>query len=283
MATVHRICYPSPLRVDFLPEEEMGPASKRKSERKSKLHWLRDGDAGTYYATRLAAAGYDYRLEFNTPKPANITDRKGDRAAAAQDRLKKGDVLLVNNRPPLTRNETHLLADIVLSESWVEDRIMGILRNTFSVCSRDEVVLTDGVASMLQPDFEKRAKVRFKKRPEAEYSHKATVGGEYEEIHSHRTAGYLIYAREIWPNGPDLLCSFAMSGPMNLVWAHLVVTKLADHLLPAGKERILVADIVPTVVAHSRSVFPDWPDTLDFTCDWKVEPALDKSALRLWS
>jgi hypothetical protein len=286
MKMVHRISYPIPARVDHRPMDEMeGPGGVRHAKQRNKLHWLRDGDAGTYYVSKLAAVGYGFSLELNLPSPpATAADSRADRGAAAEERLRKGDILLLNTRPPLTKDENQLLAPIRRSESWVEDRIMGILAGIFTTCCRDEVVLAEPVAAMLPPLFEKRAKVKFKTRPEAEYSHRAASNGEYEEIHTHRTAGYLIYAREIWPNGPDLLCSFAMSGPMNLVWAFLVATRYADRIMPAGKERILMADIVPPVAQYGSSrVFPDFPDTMDFARSWEVQPTLDRSAPSLWS
>lgn len=284
MATVHRISYSSPTRIYYQPPEadDAEPGSTRPSKQKSKLHWLRDGDAGSHYVAKLAAAGYGYRQEFNAPPPPEWADCAPDRAAAAQERLKKGDVILVNNRPPLTPDMNHLLAPIVRSGSWVEDRIMDAVGRCFAVCSRDEVVLTDELAAMLPPRFAKRAKLKFKTRAEAEYTCRASQGGVYEEIASRRTAGYLIYAREIWPNGPDLLCSFAMSGPMNLAWAFLITTRFADHVLPTGRERVLIADIIPDNARNRGRVFPEWTDTLDFTSSWKVEPTLDRCAPRLW-
>jgi hypothetical protein len=285
MKTVHRISFPLPARVDHLPLDDLdAPNRTRHGKQRNKLHWLRDGDAGTFYVGKLAAAGYEFSLELNLPAPAGAADSKADRGAAAAERLKKGDILLVNNRPPLTPDANQLLAPIKRSESWVEDRIMEVLNRIFTACCRDEIVLSAALAAMLPPTFEKRAKVKFKTRPEAEYSHRASLDGEYEEIHTHRTAGYLIYVLEIWPNGPDLLCSFAMSGPMNLVWAFLVATLHADRIMPSGQERIFMADIVlPVSLDGGSRVFPDWPATLDFARSWDVQPTLDRQASKLLS
>lgn len=282
MKMVHRFTYPLPARTDRRLLDEMDDLNQTTlATRRNKLHWLRDGEAGTFYASKLAIAGYEFSLEFNLPAPGNA---KADRGATAVERLKKDDILLVNTRPPLTNDTNHLLAPIRRSDSWVEDRIIDVLKEIFTTCSRDEVVLSIGLAGMLQERYEKRAKLKFMTRPEVYYTQRASINGEYEDVRAHRTAGYLIYAREIWPNGPDLLCSFAMSGPMNLVWSYLLATRFASYILPSGKERFFMADIIPPIAQNGDSeVFPDWPETMGFTDCWKVETTLDRSAPRLWS
>lgn len=283
MRMVHRFCYPITARVDRLHLDELEDASSPRNERRrSKLHWLRDGDAGAYYVSKLASAGYQFALKLNLRTDDGDTESKADRAAAATERLKKGDVLLLNTRPPFTKDENQLLSPIERSDSWVENRIMEFLAKIFTTCSRDEVVLSRELAAQLPKALEKRAKVKFKTRSGAWYTHKATVDGEYTEIRSYRTAGYLIYGREIWPNGPDLLCSFAMSGPMNLIWAYLVASKFGDHLTSPGCERFLMADFGPPISAGRPQLPPESPDTLDFANRWIVEVALDTAAAKLW-
>ena len=273
---VHRIAYPIAAKTDKEKADVLsGDESGHHSRARSKLHWLRDGDAGAFYANRLGACGYSFGLELNL----RGTGDDPERAVSAEGRLKKGDLLLLNTRPPLSPDDNHLLARIPKSESWIENQVLGGLGKVFQKCSRDEVALHPELAAFLSHENSARARMKFKTRAEAEYSHGAAIRGEYTELHTHRTGGYLIHMKELWPNGPDLMCSFAMSGPMNLAWAYLLAARHPDLLVPGDKERFFWADIVPD---DHRPVFPPQPDALDFLDRWRLDPVLHRTAPNLW-
>jgi hypothetical protein len=282
MRMVHRFAYPIWARVDHPRSDDLEEAEAALDGKpRSKLHWLRDGDAGAYYICKLAASGYQFSLELNFPIEGGDRDSKADRGALATDRLKCGDVLLLNTRPPLSPDRNQLLAPIQRSTSWVEERIMNFLAQVFTICSRDEIVLSRSLAAKLPPDA-KRAKLRFKRRPDAWYTHIAAMQEDYKHVRMSRTAGFLIYGREIWENGPDLLCSFAMSGPLNLIWAYLAVTQLSDRIPPSPCERFLMADFGPRLPVKARPIIPHSPDTLSFADDWTLRVVLEASAPKLW-
>lgn len=118
MRMVHRFAYPIWARVDHPRSDDLEEAEAALDGKpRSKLHWLRDGDAGAYYICKLAASGYQFSLELNFPIEGGDRDSKADRGALATDRLKCGDVLLLNTRPPLSPDRNQLLAPIQRSTS----------------------------------------------------------------------------------------------------------------------------------------------------------------------
>ncbi|HZT33941.1 MAG TPA: hypothetical protein VFA33_28885 [Bryobacteraceae bacterium] len=278
MKLIHRYAYPSPTRTDILPVEDGGDqsAKSKKRLRPPKLHALRDADAAIFYVAKLAPMGFGFTLEINCPAPEEL---KAARAAAAQERLRKGDVLLLTTRPPLTPEGTHLLAPIPRSNSYVEDCVLAAVRRFLDVCSREEVALSEAMAANLPKGFEDRARLKFQMRAPAFFTHKARRGEPYgDRLRTRRSVGFLLFAREIWENGPDLLCPFGMSGPMNLVWAYLLTVKHPEWLAVPEGDRLVMADIVAAAHDKGQAVFPEAPDTLAFADRWRVELVLDTGA-----
>ncbi|MCX6624226.1 MAG: hypothetical protein NTY38_24825 [Acidobacteria bacterium] len=275
MKLIRRFAYPAPTRLEGrIPDDGDGDAEAAAPRpRPAKLHALRDADAGMYYVAKLAAKGYGFDLEINAQVPPGA---KAARAVKASERVKKGDVLLISTRPPLTPDSGRLLAPIVPSGSWIEEHIVETLSRVFRICCREEVVLSSAIARQLPKEAAEHAKLKFQLRPPAYFKYRARHQQKYgARLHGSKTAGYLISAREIWPNGPDLFCSFGMSGPMNLAWAYLLATKHPE-LIRCGDDRFVMADILPRKLpGEKHAVFPEAAESLEFADSWQVRILLD--------
>lgn len=280
MRTIFRFAYQAPTKTESIrsAEDEDGYETPNAPQhRAAKLHALRDADAGNFLLAALLREEDKFGLEINAPADEAL---KEARAVEARKRMKKGDILLLNTRPPLTNEPGHNLSPILRSHTWLEDFLLdSILSQYFEKCSRGEVALSKTLAMLLPERYVDRAKVKFQLRATAFYKKRTRYGKEYgQEIKSLRTAAYLIYRREIWEGGPDLLCTFGLSGPMNLVWTCLLCSKYSSKLEFCGRDRFLMAEITTVRIQDDPpSIFPKSPETLSFAHHWRVDFPLETS------
>jgi hypothetical protein len=104
-------------------------------------------------------------------------------------------------------------------DNWLEHQVLMGWKRYFKLLTRKHVVLTDEGAAVLGKGYENRAQTEFEIDDDAIY--KAFGDGGSERIdwknkrdarNRRRTAGYIVYLKELWQDGPDCLSMFGMSG-----------------------------------------------------------------------
>jgi hypothetical protein len=267
MPRIHRFAYLAPTKIDAargVDDEWDVPGPSEPHARTPQVHMLRDGDAFAELLPVLLRGGYEYGgVEINFPTEESLKERRG---LDARSRLTRGSLLVLNNRPPI--GDEDVVKKIRRSHSWLEDQLFEVLGRFFEKCSRAEVGLSESLSNLLPENYQDRAKATFGLRSRAVYKQLARYGTPYGEPRRYlRTAAYMIYQKEIWEGGPDLLCAFGLSGPLNLVWAYLLRTRYPEKLA-FDRGKFLMAEI-------KTADFPAAPPTLSFADEWEVRFPLE--------
>jgi hypothetical protein len=185
--------------------------------------------------------------------------------------LRKGELIVMTTRPPLDDNDEEGFLVIHRSNSPLENRIFTAVRPHFSTCSRREVILSSRYMKAFKKNHEDRCSTTYTaKGKKTKYlniaRYQATVN-EYKRIRkwTHgdgiRTGAYLLYIREAWASGPDILIVFGMTGSIGLIWAFLVRKKF-PHLL--DKPVIAMSELIIGEI-------PERPKNLEFSLSWDVQ------------
>jgi hypothetical protein len=132
-------------------------------------------------------------------------------------------------------------------DNWLEHQVLMGWKRYFKLLTRKHVVLTDEGAAVLGKGYENRAQTEFEIDDDAIY--KAFGDGGSERIdwknkrdarNRRRTAGYIVYLKELWQDGPDCLSMFGMSGPITYGFAWAVYSSCAAELAFTHSELVFV-------------------------------------------
>ena len=236
------------------------------------LHQQRDSASFIELIPLLSRKGYEFDdAHLNFPSKDGMAPPSPDMPLPG-----KGELLVMTTRPTLNNDHEDDFLIIQGSDSPLENRIITAVRPHFSACSRREVILSPRYMNAFKKNYEDRCSTTYTaKGKKTKYlniaRYQATVNKnksirKWTHQDGIRTGAYLLYIREAWESGPDVLVCFSMTGSIGLIWAYLVRTKfpyLLDKPVIAMSE-LIIGDI------------PDRPTDLSFTLDWDVQILLDK-------
>ncbi len=233
-------------------------------DRKVDIHSLRDGEAFNFIASVFYEEGYRRgEIFINTPipEPENLVP-------IDDSFLKPSDILLVTTRPPMDDVYSKPRRASCPSYTMLEAKIFVSLRVCFEMCSRDMIKLARFLADRLPPKYADRAQIQFRQNQSADYrfvrSHEKGRWKEFEG--DRRTALFLIFLSEPWPNGPQLLAAFGVGGNETLFWARLLATRFRKEL-EIRSSRFVMAEM-------KQGRIPRRPNDLRFVDDWEVRMLL---------
>jgi len=201
-----------PLRFPSNPGSD-GPGDRRIP----RVGWDRDAWA-LHHLTRLVSSPGD-REEglFNVLGAKNLDEK------SVKDLMRSGDLILTTTRLPLNDDdkEKRTKKRVDASGTWLERKIFEGARKFLQWCNRRSVVLTEEGAAALAPAYADRARIEF--QPGAGEALYKKLGVQLDRNPPHAaTAGYIIYTKELWPDGPGCLSLFGMSGPITFGFASAV-------------------------------------------------------------
>lgn len=122
--------------------------------------------------------------------------------------------------------------------------------------SRRRITLTAAGASVLAPGHEKLADLSFSQWPSADYL----------RLGRKRTAGYVVFTRNLWPGGPDYLNVFGPSGPTTQGLAAAIRDRCGEQMNFASSELIVIE--IWTRSAALPIVPKPTTSFLDYSNDW---------------
>lgn len=238
---------------------------RRIGDRKLLPHQLRDGDAFAQLSEVMHSKGYQYGgLVLNYPADDPPKIRQIDTSF-----LRSSDILVLTTRPPL--HDTELDRNPVLrSYTSLEVDIVNLLEQHFDVCSRSIVKLNKSLAFKLPKQFANRADIQFTHYRGASYKSLKRHGAKHREDRKYPnlTSLYFIFTREIWQNGPRVLCAFGVSGTDSLIWSYLLRTKFR-HEVTLDRPKIIMVEI-------KTGKIPKQADSLSFADAWQTEVLLNE-------
>ena len=245
------------------------------------LHRVRDGAAFQELATIAFNTGYSYGdLLFNIPGNKSLKDSERD----WEGLLRPNDLLIMPTRPPLDDPRDRTRSRLFRSGSWLEKTVMHELETRcFGKCSRKRVTLARPLQEQLPPQYEGLGEIDFFQYEWPAYQ--TLLGDRKNPRRSSEgpTAGYLVFLKSIWKDGPDLLAAFGMSGTATLIWANLLRTQWEStvrQVLGRKDSAIIVAELnrKPTATTGHPSVVPSYPRSMEFTNDFNATLILDTNA-----
>lgn len=171
--------------------------------------------------------------------------------------LRKGDIVILNTRLGMSdHREDALHKRVPLQHTWLEERIFLGWSKFFTYVSRKRVEMTDLGAESLANGHKKRRGQSFSTAKHAGYTDEG----------KHRTAGYIVWTRELWEDGPACLSLFGMSGETTLGLAAAIEERCPKELefdfeddyflfveMAASKD-----ELVPDDVADWTSFWNSW-------------------------
>lgn len=188
---------------------------------------------------------------------------------------KKGDIIVMTTRPPLDDAEEGRKHVIKRGDTDLEEKVLRALREYLPTCSRREVVLNPCYVDMFEKGYDDRCSITFtgngkKKRYLNVARYQVTVNKmrkirQWLPKDGCRTAGYLIYVREAWKGGPDILACFGITGSCGLIWAYRIRTSF-PYLLDSP--RIVMAEIMVGPI-------PNHPLDMSFADAWVIKVPLN--------
>jgi hypothetical protein len=244
------------------------------------LHELRDGDAFVELAPLLFrphaidGARYTYGgLVLNYPAPKNHDTRRDRLFGVDASFLTPSDLLVLTTRPPLDDSPSYDRKVVRRSYTTLEAKVLESLQPYFVRCTRSFVELSDSLKTALRAAHRgNRGQVEYKVNAPAVGSYKARHDSgpgrsRWDEGDETRTGVYFVYKKPAWPDGPALLTAFGMSGPLTLLWAHMLGTR-GDFASVLTRPRFLMAEI-------EFHPLPPRIQDLAFADQWSVEVVLD--------
>ena len=258
---------------------------RQRDDRPVHVHFQRDSEAFIEILLPLQALGYEYQsCILNYPKP-EARDREKEQSKGnpqprvlpqrdepvmedptekLRDLIRPADKILLVTRPPIN-DERRKRKRVERSENWIERKVLEACEEYFLICNRQEVRVPDDVQREISnhTDLLGELKTEIVVRNDARATYKKPRGND------DKTPVFLLHLPEIqWDGkpGPSLLCLFGMSGPITLIWAHLLRVRF-PHLLE--NSRFLMYEIeVPKDL-------PVTPLDLDFANEWTVSSVFD--------
>ena len=231
-----------------------------RTDRELLLNITRDAEAALALQPALCARGFhfagpifNYPATLQHPKTPFVFD---------DSFFEPGDLLVLTTRPPLDDLIDGVRGGIQRSYTTLEVTVLALLRRHFAHCSRVRVrvaerhiLASDEIAQMANIQFRQNGGAAI----DAVLPYKSSRW-QHSRGAPRKTAAYLIYEAQAWPNGPALLASFGMSGTDTLAWNTLLATRY-QHLIAT------TPFVLAEITAPKR---PAQPQTLDFLRDWEV-------------
>ena len=154
--------------------------------------------------------------------------------AKIQRTLKAGDVIIQACRIWIWKDRKGKKMSRI-SGTWLEDVLIKAHERWFEECSRKRVTLkAEGARVLMGPDAVKLASRSFTLWSAASYFRRGIK----------RTAGYIVFTKELWPGGPDSINVFGLSGPVTLGLAAAIRDRCRDEMVFNDSELIFI-EIVP--------------------------------------
>ena len=237
------------------------------TERRLRLQEIRDG-----HAALLLAAALRVRCPavfVNNPYQPGISSEEQEKEVRKQ--CAGVTTILLSTRPPLDDMAANGAAvansnrkRIKRSSNWLETTILSRLRQVFTFCDRKTIEL-DPSADPLKRSF------HFQQSDEAFVVPKRPSKGRPGGTPKDWTLAYFVRLARLWPDGPDLVCAFGLSGPLTLLWCHLLANRpdCADRI-KTPDPRFLMAQL------YLEGVIPGEPHFLSFAEEWRVKFLIDQ-------
>ncbi len=240
------------------------------AERRLRLQEIRDG-----HAALLLAAALRVRCPavfVNNPYQPGVSFEEQENEVRKQ--CAGVTTILLSTRPPLDDMAANggAVANgnrkrIKRSGNWLETTTLSRLRQVFKFCDRKTIELDP---SIISADPAKLC-FHFQQSDEAfvvpRRPSKERPGGAPKDW----TLAYFVRLARLWPGGPDLVCAFGLSGPLTLLWCHLLANRpdCADRI-KTPDPRFLMARL------RLEGVIPGEPHFLSFAEEWRVEFLIDQ-------
>jgi hypothetical protein len=195
----------------------------------------RDGWAMTLL-TRLVARSTD-----SLESVFNVANAKDLNEQPVRWHMCRGDLILNTTRLAMNdHDERHVIElrsgleeihgkpqkRVPRGDNWLEEQILKGWRRYLRHCCRKCVALTKEGALALKPGSARKDVVTFRDNDDASVIR--PHGGR------RRTAGYIIYTKELWDQGPGCLSLFGMSGPVTFGLASAIHGLCPEKLVRGG-------------------------------------------------
>jgi len=220
------------------------PKTWRNRGRFSRLdtHRVRDGTMVLDLCPTLCAQGYSYGGTVPNPPPASKVFPRQQ----SEFEFTSSDLLVLPTRPPLDDSGRR---GMTKSGTALEGCVHDSLRDFFSFLDRNQVTLSERLATVLNSDLEKYASIEFEVYGGGGVSSLCGAGHEVPETNV--TVAFLVGCPAIWRGGPRLLAAFGAGGLETLTWGWLLRERLSDlvnHALTTDTNYLVMASFeVPKV------------------------------------
>lgn len=155
-----------------------------------------------------------------------------DLAMANLGWLARGDLVIGACRVRKSHvNEKEARKQLPYSGAEFEAVLAGAHDPWIASSSRKRIRLTEAGAKVLADKHEHLADLRFSQWRSADYVNRGR----------RRTAGYIVFTRELWPGGPDYLNVFGASGPITHGLAHAIRNQCSQ--LSFTQSELIVVEI----------------------------------------
>lgn len=229
---------------------------------------LRDGATFSEISAILKEEGYSNGTTiFNWP--LEITKKPGKYVDTSF--LKKKDLIVLTTRPPIHDKDTQSRKQVKKSDTLLERVIFKNLEDFLEICDREHVRIAETCADKFNKGFSDRAEILYKQYGGAAIlDYKAYDDPRiFKKNPRNKTMFYIINIPQIWNEGPGLFCFFGMRGLEAYFGAYLLRMKFWRSLnFSFDKPRMVMLEI-------TLGDAPDFPDTLGFVNDWKVEVVMN--------
>lgn len=201
-----------------------------------RLHELRDCEAFVEILAALEHRGYNYEDTFLNYPDCGESEVDEERLG-----MNSSDILVLTTRPPLNDDPNDHQRPVRCSETGLEKKITRKIKKYFEYCSRYEVWLSGSMAEELADENADKAAYKFRLNDSGRVNSRAIYTAhkanskhsdwlDVRNTNTDLTVVYFLYAREAWAGGPQLVVSFSMGGPENLIWARILRKNYSDLL-----------------------------------------------------
>jgi hypothetical protein len=192
------------------------------------------------------------RPRFDVVIPGLNTEAPDLVETSVKSRLGSGDLVLTSTRFGMNDIDDQVKTPVFLGNNWLEGQILEGWRIYVRRCSRKQVELTEQGMRVLDDTCRQLGKLEFSDTDDASFGSRRAK--------ERRTAGYIIYTKELWKGGPGCLSVFGMSGTVTLGFTSIVCERWSSDLLSMSNSEVVVAEIVchGDLVPAAVQGFPDF-------------------------
>ena len=223
----------------------------------------RDSGPHTEIQALLGEIGIRYKKTLVNLPSANYVsnaDKPINDARTKPGILNSSDLIVLLTRPALDEEWTKVR--LRKSGSELERTIDDIISQYLTHCSRSKVRLSRPLREKLRDQndkFSDRGDITFFQNGNPWY--KSLGGKKVSGIC--KTTAYLIYVKQVWEEGPSLLCSFSLSGIETWVWNSFLRDQ--KGFLDLSQSTFIMAEL--------ELIDDEYIDyNIDFSLGWKVTP-----------